>query len=136
MLLVDIAKTQIHAAYAAFAHGYVHRFSYLCRTVPNIEHSLEESIRSQLIPTLTGRSSPNDSARELLGLPARLGGQGLVNPTKISSTQYNASISISAPLKDRTLVQNHEYTLDCIDTQVDANSKTPTRQCQGGSNIT
>ena len=56
MLLMDIAKTQPHAAYAAFTHGYVHRFASLCRTVPNIEHSLqplEESIRSQLIPTIT-----------------------------------------------------------------------------------
>lgn len=123
MLLKDIAQTQPHAAYTAFTHGYVHKFSYLCRTVPNIEQSLqplEESIRSKLIPTLTGQSSPNDSVRELLGLPARLGGLGLVNPTKISSTQYNASVSISAPLKDRILVQNQEYPPDCIDAQVDA----------------
>ena len=44
----------------------------------------------------------------------------MVNPTKISSTQYNASTSISGPLKDRILMQNHEYPLDCIDAQVDA----------------
>ena len=57
LLLADIAKSQPHAAYAAFTHGYVHKFSYLCRTVPDTEHSLqplEDRIRSQLIPSLTG----------------------------------------------------------------------------------
>ena len=102
-LLVDVAKTQPHAAFAAFTYGYVHKFSYLCRTAPNAELSLkplEDSIRSQLIPTLTGQSSPNDSVHELLGLLARLEGLGLINPTKIASTQHKASINISAPLKD------------------------------------
>ena len=117
-LLVDIAKTQPHAAFAAFTHKYVHKFSYLCRTAPNAELSLqplEDSIRFQLIPTLTGQSSPNDSVRELLGLPERLGGLGLINPTKITSTQHKASINISAPLKDQILAQDHEYPPDCVD---------------------
>ena len=106
-LLVDVAKIQPHAAFAAFTYGYVHKFSYLCRTAPNAELSLqplEDSIRSQLIPTLTGQSAPNDSVRKLLGLLARLGGLGLINPTKIASTQHKACINISAPLKVRILV--------------------------------
>ena len=128
-LLVDVAKTQPHAA---FIHGYVHRFSYLCRTVPNAELSLqplEYCICSQLIPTLTGQNPPNDSVRGLLGLLARLGGLGLVNPTKSSSTQHQASISIAAPLKDRILVQNHEYSLDCIQARVDAKLAAQKLQC-------
>ena len=32
MLLAEIAKSQPHAAYAAFTHGYVHKFSYISRT--------------------------------------------------------------------------------------------------------
>ena len=40
-LLVDVGKTQPHAAFAAFTHGYVHKFSYLCRTAPNAELSLQ-----------------------------------------------------------------------------------------------
>ena len=73
-----------------------------------------------IIPTLTGQSSPNDSVCKLLGLPARLRGLGLINPTKIASTQHKASINISAPLKDRILAQHHEYPLDCVDAQLDA----------------
>ena len=48
-LLVDMAKTQPHAAYTAFIHGYIHKFSYLCRTVSNIDpllQPLEDCIRS------------------------------------------------------------------------------------------
>ena len=49
-LLTDIARSQPHAAYAAYTHGFAHKASYVCRTVPNIKHSLqplEDCIRSQ-----------------------------------------------------------------------------------------
>ena len=49
---------------------------------------LEDSIRSRLIPALTGRAPPCHIDRELLALPARLGGLGIVNPTKLSSSEY------------------------------------------------
>jgi len=55
VLLSEIAKSQPHAAYAAFIHGFVHKFSYLARTIPNIEsllQPLEDSIRLKLIPSL------------------------------------------------------------------------------------
>ena len=92
---MDVAKTQPHAAYSAYIHGYVHKFSYLCRTVPNVDlilQPLEDCIRSQLIPALTGKAPPNDTDRELLALPARLGGLGIVNTTELSSLEYQASI--------------------------------------------
>ena len=125
-LLADIAKSQPHAAYAAFTHGYVHKFSYLCRTVPDMDHPLqllEDHICSHLIPSLTGRGPPSDSVRELLSLPARHGGLGLVNPAKTSHSQYQASTSISEPLKNLILAQNLEYPFDCIDAQIKAKSE-------------
>ena len=130
-LLVDVAKTQPHAAFAAFIHGYVHKFNYLCRTVPNVDHALqplEDQIRSQLIPVITGHSPPNDTTRDLFSLPARLGGIGLINPTKSSSLQHQASSSISAPLKEQILAQNNEYSMECIDAQVEAKVEAQKRQ--------
>ena len=127
-LLVDAAKTQPHAAFAAFVHGYVHKFNYLCRTVPDVDHALqplEYHIRSQLIPAITGHSPPSDSMRDLLSLPARLGGIGLV---KICSLQHLASVSIAAPLKEQILAQNNEYSLDCIESQVEAKVEAQKRQ--------
>ena len=37
LLLSDIARAQPHSAFAAFTHSHVHKFSFLCRTTPNIE---------------------------------------------------------------------------------------------------
>ena len=97
-LLAEIAKSQPHAAYAAFTHGFVHKFSYLCCTVPDLEATLqplEDHIRSLLIPSLTGQGHPNDLICELLSLPARLGGLGLVNLASNSCSRFHASIRIS-----------------------------------------
>lgn len=43
----------------------------------------------------------------------------MIDPTKISSSQHQASITITAPLKDQILAQNHEYSQDCTQAQVE-----------------
>ena len=53
-LLADVANTQPHAAYTVFIHGFLHKFTYLCRTNEDIDHllqPLEEVIRLRLILT-------------------------------------------------------------------------------------
>ena len=120
-ILSDIAKSQPHAAHAAFTHGFVHKFSFLCRSIPNIEshlHPLESCIRLHFIPSLTGRSPPNDLERELLGLPPRLGGLGIANPIMTSTGEFNASKSIALPLSDLIEAQQLEYSFECIEAQI------------------
>ena len=39
--LSDYAKTQPQAAYAAFCHGEVHKYTYFMRTIPNMENYLK-----------------------------------------------------------------------------------------------
>ena len=39
--LSSIAITQPHAAYAAFTHGLKHKWTYLTRTIPNINDQLQ-----------------------------------------------------------------------------------------------
>ena len=58
------------------------------------------------------RAPPNDTDRELLALPARLDGLGIVNPTKLLPSEHQASINISAPLRDLILEQNHDTPLN------------------------
>ena len=121
--LAEVAKSQPHAAYTAFTHGFVHKFSFLSRTIPYISpllQPLEDCIRHRLIPALTGRPPPNDSERELLALPVRLGGLGIVNPTLLPNTEYLASVEVSAPLKDLILNQEAEYPFQCLDAQIKA----------------
>ena len=63
-LLSAIATTQPHAAFSAYTHGMISRWSYLTRTVPCIGHHLKvlnDILRSDLIPNLTGRPPPNDA---------------------------------------------------------------------------
>ena len=83
--LANIATTQPHAAYAAYTHGLTSRWSYLSRTTPNISDellSLEAVIRTEFLPTISGRAQPGDLECELLAPPARLGGIAVPNPAK------------------------------------------------------
>ena len=133
-MLADIAKSQPHAAHAGFTHGYMHKFSFLCRTIPNIENQLqplENCIRLHLIPALTGRS-PSNVERSLLGLPPRLGGMGITNPTTTSTQEYTASKFISLPLCELIREQLLEYPFDCIEAQTTA--KKTVRQERDNSN--
>ena len=74
-LLATIVHTQLHAAHTAFTHAMTSKWSYLCRTLKNISSSLlplEQSIRTKLIPALTGRQPPNNTERELLHWQTKL----------------------------------------------------------------
>ena len=84
-----------------------------------------------LIPALTGRS-PSDVERSLLGLPPRLGGMGITNPTTTSTQEYTASKSISLPLCELIREQLLEYPFDCIEAQTTA--KKTVRQERDNSN--
>ena len=100
-VLSDVALSQPHAALAAFTHGMIHKFTYLCRTTPDIDQllsPLENLIRSRLLPAVCGQSPPNDLVRDLLGLPPRLGGIGISDPSGQSIAAYSSSVRITAPL--------------------------------------
>ena len=105
--LAEFARSQPHAAHAAFTHGLISRWTYATRVSTNLDEkamdSMEKEIAQHLIPSLTGQPTPNEVFRELLALPARLGGLGLINPTTLQCT---ASKAICAPLV--SLIRNQE----------------------------
>ena len=68
---------------------------------------LEDTICQQLLPALTERDIPSDMERELLALPARHGGLGIVNPTTMDE-EYTSSLILTAPLTVHILQQNNE----------------------------
>ena len=99
--LCNIAISQPQAAYAAFTHGLVHKWNFLSRTIPNIGHlfqPLETIIRDELIPALTGKHSVSEEIRNLLTLPVRLGGLGIVNPVQQAQSHYQASKNITSTI--------------------------------------
>ena len=124
--LATFAVSQPHAAHSAFTHGFSNKWSYLSRTIPGIGsllQPLESSIRSSLIPALTGQPPPNDGLRDLFALPARLGGLALSNPVSSADDEYLASTKISDPLKCAILQQSFEYSDKIISLQCNAKSE-------------
>ena len=95
-----IARSEPHAAFSAFTHGVFGHWMYFLRTVEGLSslmQPIEDTIRQQHLPVLTGRDSPSDMERELLELPARHGGLGLVNPTTLEE-EHSFSLCLTAPL--------------------------------------
>ena len=74
------------------------------RTISHLFQPLEDAIRLKLIPSLTGHSACSAQEREILSLPCRLGGLGVVNPVDIADSQFTTSTRITASLQ--SLIQD------------------------------
>ena len=123
--LSNIATSQPHAAFAAYTHGMMSKWSYISRTIPDISNhlrSLEDTIRSDFIPSITGRPPPNDSVRNLLALPARLGGLGILDPSLCLDDEFNASTKVTAPLINLMEQKGSELTYQVSADQITAKS--------------
>ena len=135
--LSAIAHTQPHAAYSAFIRGLSSKWTYISRMIPDIQEvlqPLEDAIHCSFIPTLTGRPPPNDLERNLFELPCRLGGLGITNPAKASTSEYRASQQVTKPLSDSILQQNPQYSFDTLEAQLVAKSNLRTLKKQVQSN--
>ena len=98
--LACIAATQPHAAFATFTQCLQGQWTFLSRTMldaADLFQPLEEFIRKDFIRALLKRDV-NDIERDMLSLPARMGGLGLFKPTEECRVSSASSIIISAPL--------------------------------------
>ena len=103
------------AAYAAYVHGLSSRWSYLLRTIPDIDdllQPLENAIHQHLIPALIGRPPCSSIVRDLFALPVRLGGLGLRDPSATSSESFQSSERITAPLVALITSQDANESID------------------------
>ena len=92
-ILADIAKSQPHAAYAAFIHGEQHKFTYFLRTIANIStilKPLDDMINNTFIPTLFGREI-TENERDIISMPIREGGLGLRTLSDNADQSYHSS---------------------------------------------
>ena len=131
--LSSIAAIQPHPAYAAFTHGLISKWTYLARTIPDIEdllQPLENTIRQQFLPSLTGQTAFNDLNRDLLALSTRLGGLGIVNPSCQATAHNRASTQITAPLVALILQQSHTLTPETKNKQLCARKEARTLRRQ------
>ena len=110
-LLAQIAVTQPQAAYACYISGYQHKFTYFIRTIPGFERYLqpiEDVMRHQFIPSITGGKTINDNERELLALPPRLGGLGLRNVCLTAPIEHDNSKALTRSLQNEILGMSEE----------------------------
>ena len=70
---------------------------------------LEDALRYQLLPAITGRQSLNDTERELLSLSAQLGGLGIPVVTENANSHHSACTTVTAPLVDLICCREHDY---------------------------
>ena len=122
--LSKIAVTEPHAAYCAFTHGLIGHWTYLCQIMPGVAQlfkPMEDVICTQFIPSLLGRPPPGDLERDLLALPVRLGGLGIINPTQLVDS-HRYSRQLTAPLVQR--IKDQSITLgDVPANQLDEKQK-------------
>jgi hypothetical protein len=107
--LATIAATEPHAAYSAYTHCLQSQWTFLCRAMhgsPLLFQPLEDTIRTVFIPALL-RREVNDLERDLLSLPARMGGMGITKPPDECHISHSNSLYVSAPLV--RLVQRQEF---------------------------
>ena len=97
-MLSEIAKTEPQASYSCFVSGYRHKMTYCMRTVPGIEHllqQLDDVITTEFIPAITGGVTCTASERKLLSLPSKLGGLNIPLFSEVSNTIYNQSVLLT-----------------------------------------
>ena len=91
--------------------------------VPDVEQDLqplEDTIRSCLLPHVTGRPPLNDQERNL---PARLGGLGVANPTVQAVVEFDASSKVTASLTNAIVSGSTAYSYNIIADQIAAKSE-------------
>ena len=64
-----------------------------------------------------------DLEKDLLALPARLGGLGLLNPSHLSTTEYSASMKVTQPLVDHIIKQDEKYGYEILQDQLSAKAE-------------
>ena len=64
---------------------------------------LENKIRTQFLPKLTGRVSPEDNERSMLEPSARLGGLNIINPETDAAQKFKDSERLCKPLVEKIL---------------------------------
>ena len=109
-----IAKTHPQAAYSAFTSGKKHKFTSFMRTIENIENfmlSLDKVIKQKLIPTLFHDFQISEELRSLIALSCKLGGMGIIDPTKIANEEYVNSCKLTKKLTRFIIQQEHSYTV-------------------------
>ena len=113
--LANIAQAEPQLAYSAFVYGTSKRWTYIARTTPGIADllkPLEYQIKEEFIPSVIGKLYVPDNIRELIGLPSRMGGLNITDPTLTAELEYSNSVKSTQALAEAIFNQQEQYLED------------------------
>ena len=113
--LARIAAKEPQLAYAAFVYGTSKRFNYVCRTTPDISEllkPLENVIKDTFLPVIIGKSFIDDTFRDMLSLPSKMGGMSIPDVTEVSDREYMNSLRVTNQLTHSIIQQDNTLELD------------------------
>ena len=113
-----IAKTQPQAAYSCYVKGFTHKFTHFMRTIPDISSLLKplDDAVDDFIKVLFNNFDFNTVEGNFWSLPLRMGGMGLLIPSKIADDQYSNSQKINEKLTAK--VQEQQTLFEDIEPDV------------------
>ena len=118
--LARIAAKEPQLAYAAFVYGTSKRWNYVCRTTPDIGvllKPLENVIKETFLPAIIGKSFIDDTFRDMISLPSKLGGMSIPDVTQVSDREYKNSLRVTNQLTNAIIQQEKVLTLDRAELQ-------------------
>ena len=89
------------AVYSAFIKGFIHKPIYFMRTIPNIKNQLkqlDDVIRTEFIPAITGAINCSDIERRLMSLPPSFGVLGIPIFSESAKKEYKFLTILSKDL--------------------------------------
>ena len=111
---IETYKHYKNVSYSPFTSGYKHKFTYLMRTIENIENFmllLDKVIKQKLIPALFNDFQISEELRSLIAFPCKLGGMDIINPTETANEEYVNSRKLTKKLTSLIIQQEHSYTV-------------------------
>lgn len=109
-----IARTQPHAAFTAFIHGLVHRYTFIMRTIPDISQilkPLDDAIDS-FIRVLFQNFNFNKAQRKLFSLPAKFGGMNIIIPSEKCDEIHEQSKLVTKNAVEKTICKESYFVAD------------------------
>ena len=107
-ILSKFPKPQPLAAYAAFYFGDQNKFSYLLRTIPEVNDLMkpaDELAQNFLLPAIIGETI-SEKERKLCSLPVRSKGLGIPLFSEKKYNEMENSLTITVPLVALIITQD------------------------------
>ena len=112
--LTKIAKSEPQAAYSNFTHSLRQKWNFAMRTIPGLENyllPLEDVISKEFLPDLL-ECLIKPEIRELISLPPRLGGMGIINPIKAAVEEFKNSVCLTKQLTKKIVEQDKDGSIN------------------------